>query len=192
MRKFLLPALSCLILFSCHEKKQAFDKDSAEGLLRFIPEHYHLLDTARGDLNRDDLRDLIMILTHENDSLADPENPIERPLLLLLGQKDGTYKEAMRHPKAIYCSDCGGMLGDPYQKTSIHEGDFVLEHFGGSSWKWARTTTFRYVPSREDWFQLEDAFVNYHGGDPDNIETRILSPKDFGEVRFSEFDIYKQ
>ncbi len=187
MKPFLLSGL-ILVFLSCTEKEH--DKDAPESLLGFIPEHYMLTDTARGDLNRDGLTDLVMLLSPEADSLSDPDQPEERPLVLLLGQKDHTYKEVLRHPKAVYCTACGGMLGDPYQKISVRDGDLVVEHFGGSSWKWARTTTFRYVASKEDWYLAEDAVVSYHGGDPDNLETRILTPRDFGEVRFSAFDIY--
>ena len=149
-----------------------------------------LADTARGDLNLDGIMDLVMVLSPDADSLSSPENPEERPLLLLLGQKNNTYEEALRHPKVIFCRSCGGLLGDPYQKVSITNGTLTVEHFGGSSWKWARTTTFKYIPAEKDWYLAEDAFVSYHGGDPDDLETRILTPKDFGEVRLSAFNIY--
>lgn len=191
------PLLSALLIFfviSCRQKESAVDKDSPEALLQFIPAGYMLKDTARGDLNLDGLKDLILVLnkTGEEETSDITENPEKRPLLILLAQKNNTYRQAAQSENIVYCYDCGGMLGDPYQGITVKDGQFSIEHFGGSSWRWARTSTFRYIKAEDTWYLTEDALINSHASDPENIEANIRTARDFGEIRFENFDIYKE
>lgn len=192
--KLLLSALLILAVISCHQKESSADKDSPEALLTFIPRGYMLKDTARGDLNLDGLKDLILVLSREEEEKTSDiiENPEKRLMLILLAQKNNTYKRAAQNENVIYCYDCGGMLGDPYQRIMVQDGQFTIEHFGGSSWRWARTITFKYSPSEDDWHLTEDALVNSHASDPENIKTTIRTADDFGKIRFESFDIYKE
>jgi hypothetical protein len=193
-----LPILFFLTLFaiSCQKgsEESNIDKDSPEALLKFIPKNYMLKDTVRGDLNLDGIKDLILVLNKEGEEQTSDviDNPEKRLMLILLGQKNNTYQKARQSENAIYCYDCGGMLGDPFQKITVKDGEFAIEHFGGSSWRWARTSTFKYIKDSEDWYLIEDALVNSHSGDPDNIEVAIKTANDFGEVKFEDFDIYKE
>lgn len=194
-----LLTLICYVLFalvSCKQKtdESTIDKDSPEALLTFFPKNYMLKDTVRGDLNLDGIKDLILVLNKvgEEETSDIIDNPEKRLMLILLGQKNNTYQKSKQSENAIYCYDCGGMLGDPFQKITVKDGEFAIEHFGGSSWRWARTTKFKYIKDSEDWYLIEDALVNSHSGDPDNIEVAIKTAKDFGEVKFEDFDIYKE
>ncbi len=189
----------CYVLFtlaSCKQKTEesTIDKDSPEALLKFIPKNYMLKDTVRGDLNLDGFADLILVLNKEGEEQTSDviDNPEKRLMLILLGQKNNTYQKARQSENAIYCFDCGGMLGDPFQTIKVKDGEFAIEHFGGSSWRWARTSTFKYIKDSEDWYLIEDALVNSHSANPENIETAIKTSKDFGEVKFDDFDIYKE
>lgn len=192
--KPLLSVLFVLFIISCGQKESAIDKDSPEALLQFIPEGYMLKDTARGDLNLDGLKDLILVLnkTGEEETSDIIENPEKRLLLILLAQKNNTYRQAVKSENIVYCYDCGGMLGDPYQRITVKDGQFTIEHFGGSSWRWARTITFRYNKDEDHWYLTEDALVNSHASDPENIETKIRTAQDFGEIKLEDFDIYKE
>lgn len=187
--------LISLFVISCQKgsEESSVDKDSPEALLKFIPKNYMLKDTIAGDLNKDEIKDLILVFNKEGEEQTSDinNNPEKRLVLILLGQKNNTYKKVKQSENAIYCFDCGGMLGDPFQKITVKEGQFSIEHFGGSSWRWARTSTFKYMDDKKDWYLIEDALVNSHASEPDNIEATIKSIKDFGEVRFEEFDIYK-
>jgi calcineurin-like phosphoesterase family protein len=194
-----LLTLICYVLFalvSCKQKtdESDIDKDSPEALLTFIPKNYMLKDTVRGDLNLDGIKDLILVLNKvgEEETSDIIDNPEKRLMLILLGQKNNTYQKSKQSENAIYCYDCGGMLGDPFQKIMVKDGEFAIEHFGGSSWRWARTSKFKYIKDSDDWYLIEDALVNSHSGDPDNIEVAIKTAKDFGEVKFEDFDIYKE
>lgn len=194
MRLLFILGITLFTLLSCQQKNEdsAVDKDSPEALLSFIPKNYILKDTARGDLNQDGIKDLILVLSKiEEEETSDIiDNPVKRIMVLLLGKKNNTYEKAGQNENAIYCYDCGGMMGDPYQEIIIKDGLFNIEHFGGSSWRWARTSTFKYI--NNDWYLIEDALVNSHASEPENIETKIRTVKDLGEVKFEDFDIYKE
>lgn len=177
------------LVLSCKPK---VDKDSAEALLEFIPKNYSLLDTTRGDLNQDGLTDLIMVLnqTNEADSSDINSDPIKRRMLILINKNNKKYELTKQNDNAVYCYACGGMLGDPYQNITIKNGSFSIEHFGGSSWRWARTSTFSYQD--KDWYLTEDALVSSHASDPEKIDAKTRTQKDFGKVKFEDFDIYKE
>jgi hypothetical protein len=196
MKQLPLFLMLFIMVVSCKEKtdESTIDKDSPEALLTFIPKNYMLKDTVRGDLNLDGIKDLIIVLNKvgEEETSDVIENPEKRLMLILLGQKNNTYQKARQSENAIYCFDCGGMLGDPFQTIKVKDGEFAIEHFGGSSWRWARTSTFKYIKDSEDWYLIEDALVNSHSAEPENIEAAIKTAKDFGEVKFEDFDIYKE
>ena len=124
------------------------ETDSLAAVRPFVPAGYQVLDVATGDLNRDAYPDKLVALdTLLVDSLR-RESEARRPLLLLTGQPDGTYRLAARNDNAIMCSGCGGMMGDPYQQLVIKNGYFSVEHYGGSNWRWTHILTFKYDAGR--------------------------------------------
>lgn len=160
----------------------------------FIPEGYSVLDTSLGDLNLDQYRDLILVLKKKGeDTTSDAgEDPEKRPLLILLGIEANSFKLAARNDNAVYCFDCGGMMGDPFVNVVIREGYFSVEHYGGSAWRWTRTVTFKYSPSDTYWYLHKDGGDSFHAADAENITTEIRTEKDFGKIPFDKFDIYKE
>ena len=163
-------------------------------LAQFIPVNYSPLDTTSGDLNLDQFSDMIMVLRKNGeDTTSDVvEHPEKRPLLILLGQADSTYKLAARNDNAVYCVDCGGVMGDPFMEVVIKKGYFSIEHYGGSGWRWTRTITFKYVPADSYWYLHKDGGESFHAADPEKVTTKVKTAKDFGKVPFDSFDIYKE
>jgi hypothetical protein len=49
-----------------------------------------------------------------------------------------------RSDSAIMCKSCGGIFGEPFAGIAITNGILIVEHYGGSSWRWAYTHKFRY------------------------------------------------
>jgi hypothetical protein len=177
-------------------KHEAYNKDIKDlppTLTQFVPPGYTALDTTSGDLNLDDYRDMIMVLKKNGEDTSSDvsEHPEKRPLLILTGQADNTYKLAGRNDNTVYCIDCGGIMGDPFMDIVIKNGYFSVEHYGGSAWRWARTITYRYSPADNYWFLHKDGHESFHASIPDKVETKIRTTKDFGKVPFDEFDIYK-
>jgi hypothetical protein len=163
-------------------------------LAQFIPEGYTALDTTSGDLNLDLYPDMIMVLKKNGeDTTSDvSEHPEKRPLLILIGQPDLSYQLAARNDNTVYCIDCGGMMGDPFMDVVIKKGYFSVEHYGGSGWRWTRTVTFKYSPTENYWYLHKDGGDSFHVSEPDKITTKVRTTKDFGNVPFDSFDIYKE
>lgn len=157
-------------------------------ITQFIPDGHVALDTNYGDINQDGIMDMILITCHPNEIVFDT---IEyyRPLILLLGQKNSGYKLAARNDKVVGCVTCGGMTGDPFTGVSTHFGEFTVEHFGGSNWRWSHDITFRYSPEKQNWFLYEIVDMSYHVANLDNATKKVKTVKDFGIVLFEEYDL---
>lgn len=70
----------------------------------------------------------------EETSIID-EDPVKRPLYILTGQSDQSYKLAAKNDNVVYCVNCGGIMGDPFSGIAIKNGYFSVEHYGGSAWR---------------------------------------------------------
>jgi len=163
-------------------------------LAPFVPVGYTVLDTTSGDLNLDTYPDITLVLKKNGeDTTSDViDHPEKRPLLILLGQADHSYKMAAQNNNAVYCVDCGGMMGDPFVDIVIKKGYFSVEHYGGSGWRWTRTITFKYSTTENEWFLYKDGGDSFHAAEPDKVTTKIKTTRDFGKVSFEKFDIYKE
>jgi hypothetical protein len=160
---------------------------------QFVPDGYSILDSASGHLNKDQTQDLILILNKiDEQSISDIiDNPTHRPLLVLLNQENNSYVLASRGDSAVYCCDCGGIVGDPYQGLTIKDYSFIIYHYGGSRWRWSRNLTFSYSESDQNWILIADENSSFDSFDPDKVETTIFTPKDFGSLSLKGFNIYR-
>jgi len=163
-------------------------------LKKFVPKGYQALNMTKGDLNLDAYPDVIMVLKKigEEETTDDSEHPEKRPLLILIGQPDKSYKLAARSENTVYCYKCGGIMGDPFSGITIKKGYFTVEHFGGSAWRWTRFVTYKYSASDKNWYLHKDGHESYHATEPDKGKTTTYTVKDFGKVPFTQFDIYKE
>jgi len=175
------------------ELNQVVDNLHSE-LLEFVPTNYSILDTALGDLNLDGINDYILVLKKNGeDTLSNAiDNPERRPLLILLRDINNKLKLVRRNDNTVYCFDCGGMMGDPYMGITIKNGYFSVEHYGGSAWRWTRIITYKYSKQDNEWFLHKDGSESFHASEPEKVESKIRTIKDFGKVKFEEFDIYKE
>ncbi len=170
------------------------EKADASNLKSFVPAGYELLDTASGDLNGDAFPDWILVLKKpEEEATSDViEHPEKRPLLILTGAAGGTLKQVARNENAVYCVDCGGMMGDPYQGITIKNGYFSVEHYGGSAWRWTHIITFKWSGADSTWLLYKQGGDRFHTFEPEKVETEVKTQKDFGKVPFENFDIYSK
>jgi hypothetical protein len=159
----------------------------------FIPSGYTVLSIDSGDLNMDSLTDFLLVLRKNGEDTISNENdhPVTRPLLLLIMDEDKKLRLAARNDKTVFCYECGGMMGDPFSGVSIENGSFSIEHYGGSAWRWTRTITYRYSTEFKEWFLYQDNSESFHVSEPDKIKIDVRASKEFGKVKFQEFDIYK-
>ena len=99
----------------------------------------------------------------------------------------GQYTLAARNDNTVMCSDCGGMMGDPYQGLTIKNGYFSVEHYGGSGWRWTYIITFKYNPIDHHWYLHRAGGDSFHASNPDSAKTHIETPRDFGRIRFERY-----
>ncbi|NTE04571.1 hypothetical protein G6M26_40555 [Agrobacterium tumefaciens] len=163
-------------------------------LKKYIPTGFDALEMAKGDLNRDAYADIILVLKKKGEEKTSDviDHPEKRPLLILLGQADKTYKLAAKSDNSVYCVDCGGMMGDPFTGITIKNGYFSVEHYGGSGLRWTRIVTFKYSPAEKNWFLYKDGGERFHATAPEEVKTEVKTVKNFGKVSFQKFDIYKE
>lgn len=161
---------------------------------RALPAGYTVLDAAQGDLNRDAQPDWLVVLHRPDEQKTSDvvSHPTKRPLLVFVGGAGGTYTLAARADNAVYCVDCGGMMGDPFTGLAIKKGYFTVEHYGGSAQRWTRYITFRYDPAARTWLLHRDGSERFHALDPEHGTTTATTAKEFGRVPLTKFDIYKE
>jgi len=161
---------------------------------RALPAGYRVLAAEQGDLNRDALPDFAVVLHRPDEEKTSDviDHPTKRPLLLFMGGAGGTYTLAARADNAVYCVDCGGMMGDPFQGVTIKNGYFSVEHYGGSAWRWTRFVTFRYDAATRSWLLHRDGHESFHATDPEHVKTTMRTVKNFGRVPLAQFNIYQE
>ncbi|HEX5872284.1 MAG TPA: hypothetical protein VFY65_17770 [Longimicrobium sp.] len=147
------------------------------------------LCAAAADLNGDGLRDYVLVLEKEKEDTAALDLPeTQRPLLVVVGQPGGTLHVAARNDRVVYCADCGGVFGDPFEGVDVGPGTFTVLHYGGSAWRWRTDYTFRYAPQARTWRLTKVGELSYHTSDPDKMEqTVFVSPDDFGDIDLADF-----
>ena len=99
----------------------------AQDLKSFIPNGYTLLDSVSGDLNKDGIKDLVLILKNDTEiELSDTT----RPLLILHGNKNKSYTLVARNDHVVLCQACGGVFGDPYNNVVAKNNFFSVLYCG--------------------------------------------------------------
>jgi hypothetical protein len=150
----------------------------------FDTTNYSALDSAVGNLNLDNYPDKLLVLKDKVEGIA---TNVPRPLLILTGQADHSYKLVARNDSVVLCADCGGVFGDPYEGLTIKDGFFSVEHYGGSGWRWTRIITFKYSAAENNWHLHRDAGISYHNSDPDKTEEILTNKGDFGKLLFTDY-----
>ncbi|HVX50514.1 MAG TPA: hypothetical protein VHB48_10160 [Chitinophagaceae bacterium] len=159
-----------------------------KSLNEFIPQGFTILDTASGDLNRDSITDMVLILQNRYENF---NTDTTRPLLLLQGCGNELYKLLARNDSVVLCFGCGGIYGDPYNGIVIKHGYFSIQHLGGSGWRWTRIITFRYIPKTKQFILHRDAGEYWHVSDPSKTTGIINNKEDFDKLPFNKFSYAK-
>lgn len=146
-----------------------------------LPVGATLVASANGDLDSDGDEDALVVYAP---SPTRDEAP--RTLLVLLRDPGGVLRPALTNPKAILCSSCGGMMGDPLRPIRIDHGGFTLHFEGGSRELWSSEFRFENVKVG-GWrlAEIQDKAFDRMGGS--SAEKR-LGPKDVGPVMLDAFD----
>ncbi len=116
------------------------------------------LFAATGDLNRDGIDDLAVIIeapegenTPDNscDEMDDYSDSETRRLIVAIDDGNGGESISVNEAKVVLRRDQGGVFGDPLEDLFIERGAVVVRHYGGSRWRWGNTLRFRL--DGDDW-----------------------------------------
>ncbi len=158
----------------------------------FVEQGSKAIALESADLNGDGLKDYILVLERENPSEKDESGyPInQRPLLILVRDKGKKLTAAKHNEKIVYCSECGGMMGDPFQGVTVGKNTFTINHYGGSAWRWSTSYKFNYSRIDKTWQLVRIQYETFNANDPKKTGERKIKtpPKDFGKVDISDFN----
>lgn len=163
---------------------------STENWDLLIPDGFELLEKVSGDLNKDGITDLLLVVKSQNeeDVLLGEDAP-ERKLLLLLKDEKGFYAVAAENSTVIFRKNMGGAgSDDPYQGIKTNPGQFMITHMGGSSERWTYKHTFIYNQNFDAWFLSRVENGNFDADNPIKEIKTIQTPQQFGVINFIEFN----
>ncbi len=106
---------------------------------RMIEQADLILGQTEGDLDNDGIAEKVVVFARD----LEFESTSPRDLIIYKNN-EGVWEEWINTENAVYTADEGGMMGDPFDGVSIVNGILIIDHWGGSSWKWSNTDKYRY------------------------------------------------
>lgn len=147
----------------------------------FIPKGFEVLSLTKGDINNDKLVDFILVCKNKKEA---EDGGLPRLIMLILQDANKKFKVARKTEKAIMCAGCGGVMGDPFSGVEVNKnGNFTIQHYGGSSWRWTKDATFRF-DGKNNWVLTYEKNITFHSSEPEKTlreyaipENEFLVPK---------------
>jgi hypothetical protein len=185
-----LAVLACLPSFARDGADLLPEEEIPPAIRPFVLEGTLPLALEKADLDGDGLQDAVLVLEKQKTSPDAPDiEEGQRPLLVLLGQPDGSYRLAKRNDRIVYCSTCGGIMGDPFQWVEVGPRTFTVHHYGGSAWRWSNAFTFNYSRRDHTWQLVRVETRRFNAADPGNVDVTVETPpRDFGKIDIADFD----
>lgn len=154
----------------------------------FIEKGAKAIALESADLNNDGRKDYILVFERPIPEGSDDDMPSDqRPLLILVREKDGSLTEAKRNEELVYCRNCGGVFGDPFEGIDVGPGTFTVMHYGGSAWRWTVSAKFNYSRIDKTWQLVRYETSSFHTSNPNKAKRKIKLPKNFGKVDIADF-----
>ena len=152
---FRLPAALLALVLACVPVKAdfAFPQLPLTGgaLQEWVPAGWRILAQAQGDLTKDGVEDVAAVIERAEpaehvpgcDKWRDRSSAAPRTLIVLTADGSGGFRLAAENRTIVLRADEGGVMGDPFSSLEILRGTVVLQHYGGSAWRWGQTYRFR-------------------------------------------------
>ena len=140
------------------------------------PAGSEILDTVEGDLDGDKIPERVVIYTTTDEGELGKIREIQ-----IQKKSGGTWMILSKSRNAILESAGGGMMGDPYQETTIEKGILNITQAGGSSWKWGYTDKYRF---QNDRFELIGHSSTY--GRPGDYWTEVDFNLSTGQLNYNK------
>lgn len=178
---------------------QAQQQDLPENVLRFIPKAWVILSQATGDLNKDGLADLVVVLQNTdqkniviNDGLG-TDTLDANPRSLLIFFKDSiseAYKLITKNDSFILRHD-EPQMDDPFSDIAIINGSlrlsFRLFYNAGSWYTSGYTYIFRYQKNEFVLIGAETSELHRASGESSRYSINFLTKK-YSITKGNEFD----
>ena len=144
----------------------------------FVPKGWYIHEKAEGDLNKDNLPDLAVVIEADKPvkNLKEADNE-QTPRLLFVAfkQADGSYKLSIQSNESIMLSNEGGVFGDPWEGLSIERGTLLVRFYGGSSSRWGYAYRWRF--QENDWFMIGATYTasSTHDGSYEKYDFNLIT-----------------
>jgi hypothetical protein len=168
--------------------RRCLGADSIPAAVRpFVALRSCALTVQHADLDRDGRADYLLVLERQD---TVPEDGHLRALLVLVAAEGGRLRLAAQSNRAVMCSRCGGVWGDPFDTLEVGPGTFTVHHFGGAGWRWRTEYRFNYSRRDRAWQLVRATEVEFHSGDPENtLKMQVYTPpRHFGKIDLRAFD----
>jgi hypothetical protein len=153
----------------------------------FVPDGYGVIELFHNDLNGNGRLDYLLVLERDEDVMPGDFRSGQRPLVILEKQKNGSLKLTARNDHMVYCSSCGGLVGDPFVSVSLGHSRFSLHQYGGSAWRWS--TDYSFVWYAGSWLLASVDETSFLAGEPEQATSHHYEwPRDFGRIELSDFN----
>jgi hypothetical protein len=150
---------------------------------KFIQKGNDIVDTVQGDYNVDGKVDIVLIT-------EDKKKPEVNRTLIILENTGDNYKLVAKTNKAIMCASCGGVFGDPFADISLKRNILTIDHYGGSSWRWAHTYTFRF--QKDEWQLIGISVSSFHNIGCEDCDDVSMCSMTLSEINFSTKKMHVQ
>lgn len=188
---FIIFTLKCIAFETSNNTTFSFPKKISNELAieTILPARFGIIGTTQGDLNKDDLMDIAVIV-------ADTSETVEFDAPVYLGiyfkNSNGSYDLNIVSTTAILCMKCGGVMGNPFAGIEITpKGILQIYHYGGSVERWGYLDKYRfqngafylighmYTESSPDSPKTKSTDTNLITGDQEVIvDSNLVSKKD--------------
>lgn len=170
-------------------------------ITKYIKSGHEPIDSAVGDINGDQILDVLLVTSVINEdskqtnSILNDKNiqfnspPFKRQLLVLTGQKGGSFKLECRNSNAIPCLDYCGMT-DPFGGISIKNGQIIITEYCASNCKGISEFHFTYIPRTSNW-HLDKIIEESYCFDFRDYSLDTVITKSLGKISINLFDISK-
>jgi hypothetical protein len=173
MRLFLTFAF--LFHFLCCFSQQGYVypkiKESGYKISDFIPKGWTLLDTASGDLNKDSVSDLAIVIQLQDSSLINDDNEFRakdfwQPRILAIFFQDSVTKKytlAEQCDKFIVANSHSNMK-DPFEGLSIDNNILTINFriLYTIGWKYTSTHSYKFQYRNEDFVLIRASSHSFH------------------------------
>ena len=190
IKSFTTIALLILIIVDLYpQSNDSEDINIISEVNPFVEKGTKVLALDSADLNGDGKMDYVLILDILESNSDNNVEEGDRSLRLLIRKPNNTLYIAKRNDNIVYCSYCGGVLGDPFESLKTGLETFTIRNYGGSAWQWWSSYKFNYSKVDNTWLLVRVEEGSLNTWTPNSLKKSVYTfPKNFGKIDISDFD----